>query len=73
MKNPWYWECPECGNVQPAHPDTTPDQMLPCDKHVKKDGFRPGVAYGIRTLVPDYGPCGGKLVKKCRHAAESEA
>ena len=62
--NPWYWECLECGAIQPAHPDTTPDQMEPCQKWVRKDGYVPGVVRGVRSLVPEYGRCNGVLMKK---------
>ena len=66
MKNLWYWKCDKCGAIQPAHPDTTPDQMGTC----RKWGKTGRTITGDRGFGnPEYGECGGTFVK---HHADEE-
>lgn len=69
MKNPWYWKCELCGAEQPAHPDTTPEQMETCQKWVKTGR----TVTGDRGFGnPEYGICGGKFVKYCNPEWDDE-
>jgi len=60
MKNPWYWKCEECGNIQPAHPDTKPEEMGTCRKRVETKEVEEGL-YGKLQSV--WGFCGGAFIK----------
>jgi len=63
-----YWECERCGQIQPCHPGTTPEEMGECRKQVKTGNKVPGRfgPSGWKPMVDEYGQCGGLFVMKIR-------